>query len=68
MLLVATLAAAAGAAAISPVQAAETPQLTDVAYLQAAHCAGLAEGAKHDTRHVRRPSAHRGKQSLGLGL
>ena len=52
MLLVATLVVAAGAAAISPVQAAETPQLSDVAYLQAAHCAGLAEGAKRDTRHV----------------
>ncbi|MHB8285520.1 MAG: hypothetical protein ACYDD1_12685 [Caulobacteraceae bacterium] len=52
MLLVATLVIAAGAAVISPVQAAETPQLSDVAYLQAAHCAGLAEGAKLDTKHV----------------
>jgi hypothetical protein len=52
MLLVATLVVAAGAAVISPVQAAETPQLSDVAYLQAAHCAGLAEGAKRDTRHI----------------
>jgi hypothetical protein len=52
MLLVATLVVAAGAAVISPVQAAETPQLSDTAYWQAAHCAGLAEGAKHDTKHI----------------
>lgn len=52
MLLVATLVAAAGAAAFSPVQAAATPQLSDMAYLQAAHCAGLAEGAKRDTKHI----------------
>ncbi len=52
MLLVATLVIAAGAAVISPAQAAETPQLSDAAYLQAARCAGLAQGAKRDTKHV----------------
>ncbi len=52
MLLVATLVIAAGAAVVSPVQAAEAPKLSDVAYLQAAHCAGLAEGAKRDTKNI----------------
>lgn len=52
MLLVATLVAAAGAAVITPAHA-EPAQLSDVAYMQAARCAGLAEGAKRDTAYVK---------------
>jgi hypothetical protein len=49
-LLVATLVAAAGAAAVTPVRA-EAP-LSDVAYMQAARCAGLAEGSGADARRI----------------
>lgn len=48
-LLVVTLMVAAGAA-VTPVRAA-TP-LTDVAYMQAARCAGLAEGSGLDVSQV----------------
>ncbi len=44
----ATLAIAA--AALTPAMAA--PTLSDVAYMQAARCAGLAQGAKLDTHGV----------------
>ncbi len=50
MVLVATLVIAAGAAVVTPVNA--EPALSDVAYMQAAHCAGLAQGAKLDTTKV----------------
>ena len=48
--LVATLVIAAGAAAVTPVNA--EPAMSDVAYMQAARCAGLAQGAKMDTTKI----------------
>ena len=47
MLFVGTLMIAAGFAAVTPAGAA-TPQLSDVAYMNAARCTGLAEGMGRD--------------------
>ena len=50
MVLVATLIVAAGVAVVSPVSA--EPAMTNAAYMQAARCAGLAQGADLNTGHV----------------
>lgn len=50
MALVATLVIAAGAGVVTP--AAAQAAMSDVEYMQAAHCAGLAQGARLDTSKV----------------
>jgi len=50
MLLAATLMGAAALAVVTPAAAAD--RISDAAYMSAARCAGLAEGAKLDTASV----------------
>jgi hypothetical protein len=51
IILVGTLVAAAAIAAVTPVGAAE--RLSDVAFMNASRCAGLAEGAKIDSASIK---------------
>ena len=50
IVLVATLVIAAGAAVVSPANAQS--QMSDAAYMQAAHCQGRAQGSKLDTTRI----------------
>ena len=65
MLFVATLVIAAGVAAVTPAGAA-TPRLSDVAYMNAARCQGLAEGMGRDATAIKQVVANASAQREGF--